>query len=367
MIGTGATGVQIIQTIGPIVKHLTVYQRTPNLALPMCQMSLKDKDKPRKSPYEYSFADRKNYEGVIKRLQSQFAGILNDKDLQTKKFSEFCPEERQVIYEQCWTYGGFGFWLIGFTEMLFEQHVNDEVYAFWAKKTRARIQEPRVQHLLAPLKPPHPIFAKRPSLEMNYFEAFNQANVDLVDVNKSPILEITAEGVKTEKEGVIPVDLLVFATGFDTMTGGILNIQITARKTTLKEKWAEDGVQTYFGMCSAGFPNMFSMYGPQGPTAFANGPTCATIQGDWLVELLEELRRSGKTRIEAKEEYENEWTKLVRFVWSTTLFTGTKSWWQGANIPGKRVEALNYAEGLPAYVQRLQKAKDNHYNGFNIE
>lgn len=361
IIGTGASGVQIIQEIAPVVKHLTVYQRTPNLALPMQQV-FRGENKGQK----WQFPSKDQYEGILQRIRNTFGALVIDIDFSKKSFHDSTPQERRALYEYMWDYGGFAYWVGTYKELFYNEEANAEAYAFWAEKQRARIHDPVKRDILAPLKAPHPFGCKRPCLESTYYECFNQNNVDIIDVSASPILEITEQGVKTAKEGVIPVDVLILATGFDSVTGGQLNIKITnGEGYTLQEHWA-DGTKSFLGLSTAGFPNMYWTYGPQAPTAFSNGPTSGEIQGNWVVELLEKMRADGTTRVVATKDAENTWTNEVRHVWKNSLFPQAKSWYQGSNIPGKKVEALNYFCGIPFYIQQLENCKKDGYAGFTI-
>src|ERR1700688_4088516 len=177
-------------------------------------------------------------------------------------------------------------------------------------KTRARIKDPGVAEMLAPTEPIHPYGTKRPSLEQNFFDIFNQPNVSLVDLRKTPIERVTRRGIKTA-DGEHDLDVLVLATGFDAVTGGLTSMDIRGtRGETLREKWAK-GVHTHLGIATSGFPNLLFVYGPQSPNAFANGPTCAELQGDWIVQLLDHLRQGGRTRFEATVSDETAWRAQV--------------------------------------------------------
>lgn len=355
VIGTGASGVQTIQEIGPQVAHLTVYQRTPNMALPMQQSSLADHT-------GWASPSVDELQGIFSKLRTTFPGF--DYGFLPSKYADATAEEKELLFEDLYKQGGFRFWLAGYQEILLNQEANDEAYQFWRKKTRSRINDPVKQEMLAPTIAPHPFGTKRPSLEQRYYEVYNQDNVDLIDVRKSPIVEITENGVRTEKEGVVDVDIIVYATGFDAQTGGILNISMTNdRNETIQDKW-KNGVLSNIGMATAGYPNMFFLYGPQAPTALSNGPTCAELQGEWIVELLINMRANDKTKIETTNEAELKWKQIVNNIWKESLFPLTDSWYQGANIPGKPREALNFAGGIPAYLSILNECAANNYEGF---
>jgi cation diffusion facilitator CzcD-associated flavoprotein CzcO len=353
VVGTGASGVQVIQEASQQAAHLTVFQRTPVLALPMQQQRY-TKESYRRLKEEYATA-------VSKRGET-FAGFHYD--LIDKSALEVAPEERQATYERLWAEGGFAPWLGTYYDLFFSQESNDLFYNFWRDKTRARINDPALAEKLAPTTPPHPFGVKRPSLEQFYFECFNQDNVELVDLCESPIERITSGGVKTADGSEYPLDILVMATGFDAVTGGLTQINIRGTQgLTLREKWA-NGVQTYLGMGTANYPNMFFVYGPESPTAFCNGPTCAELQGEWIVKCLEYLRQHELSRIEATTEAEKAWRKQIDELTNASLFPLADSWYMGANIPGKVRQQLNFPGGLPLFFQHCNESAEKGYEGF---
>lgn len=274
-------------------------------------------------------------------------------------------EERNAHLEELWETGGFKFWIGNYMDVLREEEANRVVYDFWRDKVRARIKDPTVAEKLAPTEPRHPFGTKRPSLEQWYFDFFDQDNVELIDINATPIERVTPDGVVVD-DREIALDVLVLATGFDAVTGGLTRIDIRdSQGITLKEKWA-DGVRTYQGLASAGYPNLLVSYGPQAPTGFCNGPTSAEVQGDFIVETLEYLRDHGYTRIETTPEAEEAWRKLCQELAATTLFPKADSWYMAANIPGKAREMLMYPGGLPAYREELRDCVKNGYEGYQL-
>ncbi|XP_021953617.1 baeyer-Villiger monooxygenase [Folsomia candida] len=358
VIGTGASAVQIIQEIGSKVGHLTVYQRTPNLCLPMQQAKAAD---PSKGAW---FPPKSKFPEIFGAARKSFSGL--NFDWERKNAADVTPEERRALYESLYAHGGFAFWLANFRDMLFDKESNAYAYTFWAEKARARIHDVVKRDILAPLVAPHAFGIKRPCLEQSYYEVFNQSNVDLVNVRESPILEITENGVRTEK-GVVEVDIIVLATGFDSLTGSIKSIDIRNGKgESLRDMWKRNGTSTYLGLTTAGFPNLWYMYGPQAPTPLGNGPTIIEIQGEWLVELMVRMRDEKRKVVDAKKESEESWTKEVWDVWEASLFPGADSWYQGANIPGKTREPLCYAGGYPRYEDLLNKIAADGYKTFNL-
>ena len=352
VIGTGASGVQVIQEASRQAAHLTVFQRTPNLALPMGQ---------RKLDAEAAQRLKEDYPARFKKRGESFAGF--DMDFIPQNALDVSPEERRATYEKLWAKGGFNFWLATYMDVYGSEEANRTAYDFWRDKTRARIKDPAVAEKLAPIKQLHPFGVKRPSLEQYYYEVFNQDNVKLVDLREFPIERITAKGVTT-KEGLRELDVLVLATGFDSVTGGLTSINIRGTHgVSLKDQWAK-GVAAHMGSATAGFPNLLFVYGPQSPSAFCNGPTCAELQGDWIVELLGNLRKRGITRIEATPAADQAWREHNIECSMAGLFTRADSWYMGANIPGKPREMLAYTGGLPAYLQKCKECADNGYEGF---
>ncbi len=354
VIGTGASGVQVAQEAAGVAAHLTVFQRTPNMALPMRQTKL-DADTNRRM--------KETYPEIYDRRTKTFSGA--DIDFLAKSAFEVSDNERQQIFERLWEMGGFAPWVGGFNDVLVNEEANRAAYNFWRDKTRMRIDDPAVAEILAPTEPIHPYGVKRPSLEQNFYEIFNQGNVRLVDLRTTPLERVTRSGIKTAA-GEHDLDILVLATGFDAVTGGLTSINIRGTQgETLKEKWAK-GVRAHLGMAVADFPNLLFVYGPQSPNAFCNGPTCAEVQGDWIARLLDHLRQRNCTRIEATVPAEEGWRAQVLALADTTLFPRADSWYLGANIPGKLREMLIFAGGLPAYIAKCRESAERGYQGFSI-
>jgi cation diffusion facilitator CzcD-associated flavoprotein CzcO len=333
VIGTGASGVQTIQEIGPEVDKLTVYQRTPNLCLPMGQV-------PVSKELQEEMKNDGTYETVFRRLRNTHAAFTFDLT-ETATFDD-PPDVREAFFESLYENGGFAFWLGGYKDMFTSQAANDVAYDFWCKKVRARLNDEKKADILAPRKQPHPFGTKRPCLEQTFYEVFNQDNVDIVDLQVSPIEEITETGIKNMDGRVEEFDIIVLATGFDAMTGGMTQIELYGTDgITMAKRW-KDGVYSNLGMTYHYYPNMFALYAPLGPTAFANGPTCVEIQSEWIRDVINNCRQRGITRFEATRKAEEEWKAGTDLIWNNSLFPKAKSWYQGSNIPGKPVEALNW-------------------------
>jgi cation diffusion facilitator CzcD-associated flavoprotein CzcO len=354
VIGTGASGVQVAQEAAGTAAHLTVFQRTPNMALPMRQKKLDDNTIRRM---------KEKYPEMFDKRTKTFAGF--DYDVLAKSALEVSDDERQATFERLWEIGGFAPWIGSFSDILLNEEANRAAYKFWRNKTRARINDPAVAEILAPTEPIHPFGVKRPSLEQHFYEIFNQHNVSLVDLRTTPIERITRSGIRTAA-GDHKLDVLVLATGFDAVTGGLTSIDIRGTQgETLKEKWAK-GVRAHLGMAVAGFPNLLFVYGPQSPNAFCNGPTCAELQGDWIARLLDHLRQRNYMRVEATVSAEEAWRAQVLELADATLFPRADSWYLGANIPGKPREILAFAGGLPAYMAKCRESAERGYEGFAL-
>jgi cyclohexanone monooxygenase len=353
VIGTGASGVQVIQECAPDAAHLTVFQRTPNMALPMRQQPLDDEaNRKLRQTYPQRFAAR----------DMTFGGL--DYDFQDKGALELSEDERTATMEKLWDEGGLKLWLGGFLDVFFEPEANSIVYEFWRDKVRARINDSALAEKLAPTLPPHPFGVKRCSLEQRYYEVYNRDNVELVDLRDTPIHHVTPAGVVTGDGREHALDVLVVATGFDAFTGGMTAIDIRGTKGESFAEVYEDGARTAFGKATAGFPNLLYVYGPQSPSSFCNGPTCAELEGEWLVQCLEYLRQNGLTRIEATREAEREWGAHLAEIAEPSLFPHAKSWYMGANVPGKKTELLAYIGGLPTYLQKCNDSAEKGYEGF---
>jgi cyclohexanone monooxygenase len=354
VIGTGASGVQVIQEAGRIASHLTVFQRTPNLALPMRQQKLDEaSQRAMKAHYPEWF-----------RRRALSGGGLFDVVADERSALAVSNDERLAVFESAWQRGGFHFWGGTFSDIGSNIEANGLAYEFWRERTRARIKDPAVAEKLAPTEPPHPFGAKRPSLEQCYYEVFNQDNVALVDVREDPIEHVTPTGIRT-RERHHELDVIVLATGFDAGTGGLTQIDIRGLSgRTLQDTWSA-GVQTHLGIGIPDFPNMLVLYGPQSPTSFCNGPTCAELQGDWVVDCLTWLRQKGFTRIEADAAAGDAWTRHLADVAAGTLLPLADSWYMGANIPGKTRQLLNYA-GLQTYLGFCRESAENGYSGFRL-
>ncbi|PSN73634.1 cyclopentanone 1,2-monooxygenase [Corynespora cassiicola Philippines] len=356
VIGTGSTGIQIAQELSTVAGQLTVFQRTPNMSLPMKQVDYKLPEQaiPR-ADYPHLLAHRHDY----------FSGFSFD--FLPRSTWDDDEEKRKQTYEELWAEGDFKFWLATYYDMLFTKEANREAYNFWRDKTRAKINDPKVADILAPMKQPYAFGCKRISLERGYFEIFNQPNVKLVDVSDkgTPIQEVTEKGIKTT-DAEYEFDFVVCATGYDAITGGLAQIDIRGPSgESLAEHW-KDGAKTYLGCSVAGFPNMFFSYGPQAPTALCNGPTCAEIHGNWFLQTMNTMKEKGLKKIVAQQENEDEYKELIWKLANASLLPSVDSWYMGTNIPGKPREPLIYLGGVHTYYKTLHETANKGYPGFTL-
>ncbi|KIM94775.1 hypothetical protein OIDMADRAFT_45687 [Oidiodendron maius Zn] len=357
IIGTGASGVQVVQTIASKTKQLTVYQKSPNTALPMPSLSWPvDEQKIVNNTAEirtgFSVRHSNNQFGAFPGLPAP------------RLFYDDTPSEREMFYAEMWK-AGFGFWLLNYKETLLEDEPNREAYEYWAKRTRTRVEDPVKRDILAPLTPRYPFGSKRPSLELTYYEAFNSPHVDIVDISKDPIVEIIETGIVT-KNVTTDFDIIVFATGFDAFTGGLTSIDIVGRNGKLLRDYWADGVLSHLGIACHGFPNMLYIYGPQSPGPLCSGPTCCQPQAKWIATMLTDMRRIKALAFEATPEVERTWKRRLVEDWQSKVFSKANSYYQGANIPGKVIEPLMWACGVDKYFEALEKCRARNWEGFQI-
>lgn len=354
VVGTGASAVQVIQEASKEAAQLTVFQRTANLTIPMRQQKIsKEENAKLKERYPEMFAIR----------AKTFAGF--EFDFLPNGAMEVSEEERQTTFRRVWETGAFNWWLGNFNDVLVNEDANNAQYTFWREETRKRIKNPALHEKLAPTNPPHPYGVKRPCLEQWYYECFNQENVTLVDLKEVPLEQITETGIVAG--GVeYPLDVIVYATGFDAVSGGLVAIDIKGTDgRSLREHWAH-GIKTHLGVASPKFPNLLFLYGPQSPSGFCNGPTCAELQGDWLLKFIEDMDRNGIKRVEAEPDAADAWAENTKKIIDMTLFPRANSWYLGSNIPGKPREILVYPGGLPTYLDTVNNVAAEGYSGFAL-
>lgn len=355
VIGTGATGVQAITEIAKTAGHLTVFQRTPNWCAPL-----------RNGPIDAETQRRihATYSEIFAKCRDSYGCFIHDAD--PRNAMDVSAEEREALYEKTYALPGFAKWMGNFRDVLIDKAANDTLTAFMERKIRGRVRDPAVADLLIPKN--HGFGTRRVPMESGYYEVFNQDNVRLVDVRAAPIERITAAGVRTSA-AEHPLDLIVYATGFDAITGGFDRIEFRGvGGQTLKAKWAA-GPRTYLGLQVAGFPNLFTLVGPHSAALFCNMTRCIEQNVDWVVDLLAHMRRSGKTRAAATDAAESEWTAHVHETAARMLFTKVDSWMTGVHSAVKHTRGrtvMVYAGGAPRFRERCDEVAAAGYTGFEL-
>jgi acetone monooxygenase len=352
VIGTGATGIQVIQTIADKVGHLTVFQRTANYTIPMRNPKYDDADRAEL---------RAQYPDLKKRVQGTFAGF--DYDFDSRDFLTLSREERQKRMQELWDDGSLSFWIGSFQGVFVDETVNAEFSEFVRQRIRARINDPKVADMLVPND--HGFGTRRVPLETKYYEAFNRDNVTLVDTRATPIECLTEKGLKTSA-GEHELDILIFATGFDAGTGALTKTDIRGRNgLLLRDAWEADGIRTTMGLQVHGYPNLFMTMAPFSPAAaFCNVPTCVQQQVDWITDCIQYVRDLGRQSIEPSEETESKWVAHHDELANIMLVSKTNSWYMGSNIAGKPRRLLAYAGGVGNYRQACDAVKASGYEGF---
>ncbi len=352
VIGTGASGVQLITEIAKEVGHLTVFQRTANYCGPLHNGPI---------DRETQVSIKQRYPEIFQRCRETFAGMIHDFD--PRSALSVSPEERQAHYESLWAEPGFGKWLGNFADILTNLEANETFAKFVRNKIRERVKDPVVAEKLVPKD--HPFGTKRVPLESGYYEAFNRDNVELVDLRATPIERITPTGIETSA-AEYKFDMIIFATGFDAVTGAFTRIDIRGvGGQALKEKWAE-GPRTYLGIQGTGFPNLFTLVGPHNGATFCNIPRCSEQNVEWVTACIRYMCEHNYQRIEPTIEAEDQWTAHVAETINATLLPLADSWFMGANTPGKRRNFLMYAGGTPAYRAKCDAVAANDYEGFRL-
>jgi acetone monooxygenase len=352
IIGTGATGIQVIQTIAGEVGHLTVFQRTPNYTIPMRNPKYDDAARAEL---------RAQYPMLKERVQRTFAGF--DYDFEDRNFFDVDPAERQRILQRLWDDGSLNFWIGGFREVFFDEKVNAEFSDFVRQRIRERVKDPKVADKLVPQD--YGFGTRRVPLETKYYEAFNRDNVLLVDTKATPMEEVTATGIRTAA-GLHELDILICATGFDAGTGALTKVDIRGRDgVLLRNAWAQDGVRTTMGLQVHGYPNLFMTMAPFSPAAaFCNVPTCLQQQVDWIADCIAFVRQQGRHSIEPSAEAEAKWVAHHDELANLTLVPKTNSWYMGSNVKGKPRRLLAYAGGVGTYRAKCEEVKASGYEGF---
>jgi cyclohexanone monooxygenase len=351
VVGTGSSAIQAIPVIARQAEHVTVFQRTPNFSIP-------SRNAPMDAEYEGWW--KSDYEAHRAKARMMRTGILYG--LNEKSALEVTPEERRAEYEARWARGGTAF-MASFADLITNRAANDTAAEFVREKIRGLVKDPAIAEILAPKS--YPIGTKRICVDTEYYETFNRPNVTLVDVADAPIEAITPAGVRT-RHGEVAVDAIVFATGFDAMTGALTRVDIRGRGGLgLAEKWAE-GPRTYLGLMTAGFPNLFMITGPGSPSVLSNMIVSIEQHVDWLADCLGHMQARGLDTIEATPKAEDDWVAHVNEVADRTLYPAANSWYMGANIPGKPRVFMPYIGGVGTYREKCDEIAARGYEGFRL-
>jgi len=354
VVGVGATGIQVIQTIAPEVGELFVFQRTPQYAVKM-----------KNHPLDSETLDqlRKLYPQMKHNVHNTFAGFEWDVP-ELGEAAGMSSEQRLNILEDSWADGSLKMWVGTYPEVMSDEAINREASEFVAAKIRARIDDPDIADKLIPRD--YGFGASRVPLESSYYDAYNRDNVHLVDVSVCPIDSFTERGLMVDNTEY-PLDVLIFATGFDAGTGALSRIDVRGvGGQSLGELWQED-IRSTLGLQVHGFPNLFTVAGPLAPaTAFCNMATCLQQQVDWFTDTILYLRENDYRRMEPTLERENAWIEHHDEVANATLMMKGNSWYTGANIEGKPRRLLSYIGGVGVYRQMCEEIKASGYEGFAI-
>ncbi|TCB74468.1 flavin-containing monooxygenase [Acinetobacter sp. ANC 4173] len=351
VIGTGSTGVQVITSLAPKVKHLTVLQRSAQYTVPIGNSQLSEQEVK---------TIRNNYEKIWDQVWNSALGFgLNETDRPTFSVT---PEERKAIFEDAWQKGGgFRFMFETFGDIATNMEANIEAQNFIKNKIAEIVKDPEIAKKLMPKD----LYAKRPLCDSGYYAVFNRDNVTLEDVKSNPIQEITEQGVRLTDGKFIELDVLICATGFDAVDGNYIRMDIRGRNgLEMKDYWKE-GPSSYLGITVANYPNMFMVLGPNGP--FTNLPPSIETQVEWISDFIQFAQEQNIESIEAPAIEEEKWTQVCADIAAQTLFPKAESWIFGANIPGKKNTVYFYMGGLKEYRSVLAQARLNNFSNFKLK
>ncbi|SMH44646.1 flavin-containing monooxygenase [Mesorhizobium australicum] len=349
LIGTGSTGIQVVQEVGRKAGELFVFQRTPSFTLPMRNHVI-DAD--------YAAEMKRNYRAMREAMRNNPTG--GTRPATTRPYFSLPPQQRQQVMEQAWINGGHTF-LGSFSDLMTNEEANGQVADFVRDKIGQIVKDPKTAEALKPRG--YPIFARRPCLDTDYYETYNLPNVHLVNVKEDPIVEITEKGIRTES-GETELDILIFATGYDALTGALLAFDVVGRDgRNLKDKW-KSGPRSYLGFMLEGFPNMFAPSGPNGPAALANLITIAEHDVDWIAEMISWMEANGVRTVEPTAEAEDGWMKMVLTMAEKSLIRKANTWWVGANVKGKPQGLTMFIGGFAKYRELCEAAAQNRKANF---
>jgi cyclohexanone monooxygenase len=352
VIGTGSSGVQVIPMIAEQAATLTVFQRTASYVLPARNRPLAEEEVTnRKANYpQWRAAQRESYFGDAAPKP-------------TRSALEVSSQDQQATYQRGWKIGALHGIVAAFYDILTDEQANETAADFVRAKIHEIVTEPAVAEALSPRS--YPIGTKRPCLGTDYFDTYNRPNVRLVNLRESPIDEITPRGIRSGTRHH-DLDAIVFATGFDAVTGAIGAIDIRGRNgQSLRDAW-DDGPRNYLGLAISGFPNLFTITGPLSPSVMSNMVLSIEQHVDWITACIASMRSRGYARVEAAADAQEKWVLHVQEVGAATLFPRAESWYMGANVPGKPRTLLAYVAGVPAYHEKCAEVTARNYEGFEF-
>ncbi|MGF6311398.1 acetone monooxygenase [Bradyrhizobium sp. i1.8.4] len=354
VVGNGATGIQVIQSIAGEVGHLKVFIRTPQYIIPM------------KNP-KWDASDAEAYKSKFKflteRLPKTFTGFEFDFE---HVWADLTPQQRRQVIEDCWNDGSLKLWVSSFAELFFDEAINAEITEFVREKMRERIKDPKLCEQLIPSD--YGFGTHRVPLESNFLEAFHRRNVEIVSVKNNPIVRITPEGIQTADGTVHAFDVIILATGFDAGTGALTRIDIRGRDgRSLKDDWGRD-IRTTMGLQVHGYPNLFTTAVPLAPSAaLCNMTTCLQQQVEWIADCIRYLRGKNLSVIEPTRDAEDQWVAHHDETANATLIAKTNSWYLGSNVEGKPRRVLSYCGGVGTYRQKCDEVAASGYRGFAVQ
>jgi cyclohexanone monooxygenase len=356
VIGTGSTGIQVIYTVAPEVAHLTVFQRTPNFSVPAHNRVLE--------PGEED-AWKADYPEFRAAQHASMFGMPDFPGAGERSILDFSDAEFEAKMEEVWARGAPFDLLAEFSDLLFDADANARVAEWVRGKIRAAVDDPAVADLLCPSE--YPLGAKRLCVDTDYYATFNRENVELVDVRANPIAAVVPQGIELADGTVHELDVIVYALGFDGITGALLAVDVHGRDgRSLRELWAE-APKTYLGLGIAGLPNLFTVTGPGSPSVISNMMISIEQHVAWIARCIGAMEARRVSAIEPSDDAQEKWFAEVQEIAGGTLIPKYDSWWTGTNIPGKQKVFTPYLGGLAPYGQIIDEVAADDYRGFELE
>ena len=354
VVGNGATGIQVIQTIAPDCGELKVFIRSPQYVNAMNNPKYGEKE-----VAEY----KARFEWFQENLPKTFSGF--EFEWQDGSWSENSPEEREAVLERIWENGSLELWLSSFKEIFFDAEINEQVSEFVRNKMRERLKDDRLCELLIPTD--YGFGTHRVPLESGYLETYHLPHVSAVSVKENPISHVSPEGLILQDGTVFELDVIILATGFDAGSGALTRIDIKGRDgRALKNEWQEE-IRTTMGLQIHGYPNLFTTGAPLAPSAaLCNMTTCLQQQAEWINDCISHVRKQNKKVIEPTEKAQDDWVTHHDETAEATLVTKTHSWYMGSNVDGKPRRLLSYIGGVGAYREKCIEVAESGYSGFTM-